>query len=259
MAPELEHLWIEIPDRNRHSKMLLCVLYCSYFIQDFHTWIDTAESLFSQLNVVWDGLLLVTGDVNVDMLTPVASQVRKYCDMLISLKLYQHITKPTRTTPTSKTLIDHIISNTPNRIAYCNVLPCPTISDHDALYACINIWVTHFQTRYKLLSNEKHFNKAKFKEDLGGVPFSTVYGVGEPNQKLDVFNSLFKSCLDRHAPLCRTKITRPPAPWLNEEEIRKLQRERSELRHLAHQIKSPGIWEKFSQSAKQNKNKNHKF
>ena len=122
---------------------------------------------------------------------------------------------------------------------------CPTISDHDAPYTCINIRVTRFQTRYKLLRNENHFDEAKFKEDLGGVPFSTVYGVGEPNEKLDIFNSLFKSCLYRHAPLCRTKVTRPPAPWLNEEEIRKVQRERNELRHLAHRINSPGIWEKF--------------
>ena len=135
MVQELEHLWIEIPGRNRHSEMLLGVLYRSNFIQDFHTWIDTVESLFSQLNVLWDGLLVVTGDVNVDMLTLAAPQVRKYCDMLTSLNLYQHVTKPTRTTPTSKTLIDHIISNTPNRITYCNVLPCPTISDHDAPYA----------------------------------------------------------------------------------------------------------------------------
>ena len=111
------------------------------------------------------------------------------------------------------------------------MLPCPTLSDHDAPYACINIRVTRFQTRYKLLCNEKHFDEAKFKEDMGGVPFSTVFGVGEPNEKLDILNSLFKSCLDRDAPLCRTKITRPPAPWLNEEEIRKLQRERNELRH----------------------------
>ena len=51
MAPELEHLWIEIPGRNRHSKMLLGVLYRSNFIEEFHTWIDTVESLFSQLNV----------------------------------------------------------------------------------------------------------------------------------------------------------------------------------------------------------------
>lgn len=193
MAPELEHLWIEIPGCNRHSKMLLGVLYRSNFIQDFHTWIDTAESLFSQLNVVWDGLLLVTGDVNVDMLTPVASQVRKYCDMLTSLILYQHVTKPTRTTPTSKTLIDHIISNTLNRIAYCNVLPCPTISDHDALYACINIRVTHFQTRYKLLSNEKHFNEAKFKEDLGGVNPSPQPIRADP----DVLNEHFSSTCQR--------------------------------------------------------------
>ena len=58
------------------------------------------------------------------MLTPATPQVRKYCDMLTSLNLYQHVTKPTRTTPTFKTLIDHIINNTPNRVTYSNVLPC---------------------------------------------------------------------------------------------------------------------------------------
>ena len=111
------------------------------------------------------------------MLTPAAPQVRKYCDLLTSLNLFQYVTKPTRTKHTSKTLIDHIISNTPNRITYCNVLPCPIISEHDAPYACINIRVTRFQTRYKLLRNEKHFDEAKFKEDLGGVPWERGWAV----------------------------------------------------------------------------------
>ena len=52
IASELEHLWIEIPSRNRHSKMLLGVLYRSSCMQDFHTSINTVESLFSQLNVL---------------------------------------------------------------------------------------------------------------------------------------------------------------------------------------------------------------
>ena len=31
-------------------------------------------------------------------------------------------------------IIDHIITNIPNKILYSNVLPCPSISDHDAPY-----------------------------------------------------------------------------------------------------------------------------
>ena len=65
------------------------------------------------------------------------------------------------------------------------------------------------------------------------------------DDKLEIFSSLFKSCLDKHAPLRRTKITRPPAPWLNMEDIRKFQNERNELRHFAHQTNSESVWNRF--------------
>ena len=47
---------------------------------------------------------------------------------------------------------------------------------------------------------------------------------------VDALNSLTKDCLDRHAPLRRVKVTRPPAPWLQTEEIRQLQKDRDQLR-----------------------------
>ena len=114
-------------------------MYRSERMQDFQTWIDMTENLLSQLSVLWDGLLIVTADMNIDLLRPELPQVKKYIDLPESLNLHQHVQCPTRTVSTSATLIDHIISNIPNRVTYCNVLPCPAISDHDAPYVCINI------------------------------------------------------------------------------------------------------------------------
>lgn len=114
-------------------------------------------NLFSQLSVLWDGLVVVTGDMNIDMFKSECPNTKKYTEMLETLNLYQHVTHPTRSIPVSSSLIDHIISNIPNRITYCNVLPCPTISDHDGPYACINIRVSRFQPRFKMLRNERHF------------------------------------------------------------------------------------------------------
>ena len=51
---------------------------------------------------------------------------------------------------------------------------------------------------------------------------------------VDALNSLMKDCLDRHAPLRRVKVSRPPAPWLQTEEIRQLQKDRDQLRAEAH-------------------------
>ena len=130
---------------------------------------------------------------------------------------------------------DHIVSSIPNRVTYCSVLPCSTISDHDGPYACINIRVNRFQPRFKWLRNEKQSDKQAFNEDLKATPFNLVYSVEDPDEKLEIFNSLLRTCVDKHAPLRKTKITRPPAPWLHKENIRKLQRERDQLRYVAHQ------------------------
>ena len=65
----------------------------------------------------------------------------------------------------------------------------------------------------------------------------------DPDQKLEILNSLITECIERHAQLKRTKITRPPAPWLNREDIRSLQAKRNTLRHMAHATKSSDLWQ----------------
>ena len=62
------------------------------------------------MNVLWNSLIIATRDVNVNMLTPNSLDVKKYIDMLTTLNLHQHVHRPIRTTPTSKTLIDHIVT-----------------------------------------------------------------------------------------------------------------------------------------------------
>jgi len=47
-----------------------------------------------------------------------------------------------------------------------------------------------------------------------------VYGHKDPNEQISALNSLITKFLDRHAPLRRIKMTRTPAPWLNDPGIR---------------------------------------
>ena len=129
--------------------------------------------------------------------------------------LSQHVKEPTRTTPTSRTLIDHIISNDRKRVTHTGVLPCSNISDHDGPYACINIRhirTDRFVPRFKILRSERHFEVEKYIQDFEQLSLSIIYGVDDPNDKLDMFNTLVIECIENHAPLKRMKITRPPAP-----------------------------------------------
>jgi exonuclease III len=113
LHPELEHLWLEVPGRNIHSKALVGVMYRSIRMLSTAKWLESLESLLSQLTVTWDGMLILTGDMNIDMLQAENSLTKQYQCILDVFGLHQVIEKPTRVTKASKTLIDHLITNFP--------------------------------------------------------------------------------------------------------------------------------------------------
>ena len=62
---------------------------------------------------------------------------------------------------------------------------------------------------------------------------------------VDAMNTLMRECINRHAPLRRVKVTRPPAPWLKSDEIRKLHSERNVLRVRARKYNTEETWTAF--------------
>ena len=62
---------------------------------------------------------------------------------------------------------------------------------------------------------------------------------------VDALNSLVTWCLNRHAPLKKVKLTRPPAPWMASDEIRELQTTRDKLRTQARCSGTDETWTSF--------------
>ena len=195
-------------------------------------WLERFENLLGYLTATWDGLIVVTGDINIDLLRPNKPITSQYQYILSSLNLHQHVHKPTRTTDKTSTLIDHIISNLPERIPHY-------------------IKVTRFQIRHKFIRNLKNFDESSFIEDFKTLPFAASFGVSDPDEKLEILSSLVKECIDRHAPLKLTKVTRPPAPWLKDPAIAELKEQRDRLRSAARTSNNnKEFWEKFRAARK---------
>ena len=70
----------------------------------------------------------------------------------------------------------------------------------------------------------RNFNIKEYYADFSTLPFSTVYYFENPDDQLAMLNKLILDCIDRHAPLKRKKITRPPPPWMKQLEIIELQK-----------------------------------
>ena len=153
--------------------------YRSERILSIQTWLEGFENILAYLSVQYDGLLLITGDIDLNLLNSRSTLTKQYMDILSMNNLKQMVTKPTRVTAASQTLIDHFITNYANRITHADVLCFPLVSDHSAPYVCVNARVTRFVPRHRYVRNEQNYNKTVFVEDFKNIPMTVKYGVDE--------------------------------------------------------------------------------
>ena len=81
----------------------------------------------------------------------------------------------------------------------------------------------------------RHFNIKEYIDDFGTLQLSLVYDFEDPNEQLDILSKLMLECIERHAPLVKTKFTQLPAPRMKQLDIANLQKKKREnYRFLAH-------------------------
>ena len=105
-----EDLWLKFGDRTNHSQYLVGFTYrhpssnCANFTEAFND--SFAQLLTSNIE------LFVLGDLNIDISdTNRTSTASNYLNMIQSYGLLPLITKPTRVTETTSTVLDHILTN----------------------------------------------------------------------------------------------------------------------------------------------------
>ena len=58
------------------------------------------------------------------------------------------------------------------------------------------------------------FDDQAFVDDLEQAPFRLIYLSDDPDFQLNLLYSILVEHIDRHAPLLRVCLRRPPAPWM---------------------------------------------
>ena len=190
---------------------------------------------------------MLTGDINIDMLRPSDHLTNRYQGILDMFELTQIVKRPTRVTRTSKTLIDHFITNHPQKVTNTGIIPipCSIESDHDAIYACVNVRLPRFQPRYKFIRDMRNFKEDMLRDDFSSLLLSVISYSDDPDEQLETLNTLISECLERHAPLRKVRVTRPPAPWMKDPLIEELQKKRDAARFTAHQTSIDVAWHEF--------------
>ena len=137
----------------------------------------------------------------------IVSLITKYdiqcpTNLLISLL----IDEPTRITMSTSSLIDHIVSNTPEKISDSGVIHTG-ISDHSLVFAIRKISVIKKQEHTVEIRNMKNFNEEKFIAELSKQEWEYVYFFADdPNAMWEIWKRIFLEVLDKHAPLQQSSV-----------------------------------------------------
>ena len=182
---------------------------------------------------------IIMGDTSCDFLDPSNNNTKNLKRILNSFELTQLIKEPTRTTETTKTIIDHIITNKPNIVSNSGVVSCG-ISDHDEVFIDRNVRAPKLKVPPKILNvcNFKRFDSVSFQANIKGIPMEKIRSVsGDVNEMWHWWKTFFLDILNKHAPVAKIKVKGNHPPYVTSE-LKSMIRQRDYLRAKANKTGS---------------------
>ena len=149
--------------------------------------------------------IIVTADLNCDMLKPRSLEAVALQDLCDSVNLTQLIKELTRVTETLSTLIEVIMTSSNALVERSGVLKSH-ISDHYLVYALLKLKISKPPPSYVKVRSYKNYDSQCFVSDLERVPWNEVVLVDDASDMVDRFNKRFLEVLDGHAPVKSVKV-----------------------------------------------------
>lgn len=190
-------------------------------------------------------VLILGGDFNVDFMSK-SPHNRKLCiiaNYAIRNTLTQLISKPTRTTQTSETLIDHIYSNNPDSISTSGTLSYG-LSDHDMTYTVLKKNLPSKRKISFTFRNQLNLDGAWLKELLTASDWADFYKAANPDVCWSLLILKFIQCINIVAPTVTVTNVKEKEDWVSPE-LLCLIRNRDKEKHLADTLKSTEHYNEF--------------
>ena len=158
------------------------------------------------------------GDLNLDLLRNEKHRpTSAFLDILYSYNVYPLISKPTRVTANSATLIDHILTN--NFDVQCKHkqgILCNSITDHYAVFHITNgSGTVAEQSEFILKRDYRYNNILKFKENLAKIQWDRILNEQNAQIAYNAFCNIFTQEYDKCFPIKKhSKKYCIKKPWL---------------------------------------------
>ena len=221
VAGVYESLWVKVNMSKNHSRIIGNIYRPNTAPRaNFKQAVEIHSSILSSIgkNTKYSKCSVeIVGDFNIDLLQfQQHEQTNDFLELSLSFGLLPMITKPTRITPNSATLIDHIWVRNKSDVHQAGII-LSHISDHYPTF-----YVTHAHSANKKAQpfKTRKINKEtqqSFKKLLETADFSNVVGEEDPKVAFDNFFSIYNNSAELAFPEITVKpkkSTFAHSPWM---------------------------------------------
>ena len=205
---ELEAVWAELL-LPRSKGILVCSCYRPPTDGNFLTRLE--ESL---AKVEPGTELFILGDLNIDFKNSETSLYKSLTGLLDLNGLSQIIDEPTRITPTSSSILDHVIVSMKEKIKGSGVIGVG-FSDHLITFCSRGFLSDKTQLNTRKIRMLRDYTPSRFVEALKGLDWTALLTSTDVNFCLSEFTRLLGSALDIVAPLRDVRVKVRSSPWIN--------------------------------------------
>jgi hypothetical protein len=177
------------------------------------------STLFDLMNIinVEKKKSTIMGDFNIDLLKYNShDKTNNYVDNLFTQGFLPLITKPTRVTSTSATLIDHIYTNNICKASISGII-LTDVADHFGIFYCVQCKPTQSKNAIIKKRSFSERNVKLFKSYLDEMNFTQILQINCPNEAYNNFIVMYKEAFEKAFPLLdkrpNSKYTKRE-PWM---------------------------------------------
>ena len=152
----------------------------------------------------------------------------------------------------SCTLIDHCITNLPDKIAKYGAVHL-AISDHALSYMTYKAKYERSGARIIKTRHMKNFHKSNYLRDLQQKAWSDIETLNDLNDMWSMWKDLLMQSIDKHAPLKSKRVGNERALWITDH-LRREMHKRDFLKKKAMLDREQSTWDQYKRARNQTNN-----
>ena len=208
-TPNIESIWLEMKLPNS-KPTIICSVY-----RPPDSKVEDIRTQYDNLEISHRHDIIMIGDLNVD-LTKGSTNKTKLTTFMKSNKLEQLITKSTRITEQTSTLIDHIWCNNSTLYAHRGVIETG-LSDHSLIFCCRKCQKLSKAKKMIEIRSRRNFDPTVFEAEAIDTDWSEIFLEDDVDIAANLFQSKFMLIVDKQMPVITIRTRIHQSPWVSSE------------------------------------------